>query len=106
MRLASALASSLLVLAASAALADPPPPGQGATAPRGQPASRGAVEAADHGKADAAGLPAPGQPSPGVGRAAYPAPDSGAESDRRTEANCYIVFGDLRCDRIAAHRPK
>ncbi len=97
MRLAFALVSSLLLLAASTAAAEPQPSSQGAAAPRGQPAPPGPV---------AAEFPAPGQPSPSVKRAAYPTPDSGARIDRQSEANCYYVFGDLRCDRIAVRRPK
>ncbi len=37
---------------------------------------------------------------------AHPTFSSGARgADEGTEANCYIVFGEMRCDRIPAHAP-
>ncbi len=82
MRLAFALVP--LLLAASAALADPPP----------QRAPSDAAGTEHHHRQMA--------PSHQLIPATYPA----YHHDAATDGNCYLVFGDLRCDRIAktAHK--
>ena len=101
MRLASAIVSSLL-LAASTAMAEPSASTQDPAAARAIGPAASAPEIARH---DLAGPGAPHRSLARARRTAYPTPDSGAaDSDRQTEANCYIVFGNLRCDRIAAPR--
>ena len=107
MRLASAFVSGFL-LAASTALAAEPPPGQSGP-PSGQeqthpgPVTDGAGHRT-HG--DVAGPQSLGKP-PGLTRTTYPTFRSGSVGpDQDTEANCYILNAELRCDRIPARSAK
>ena len=98
MRLASALLSGLL-LVASTALADPPAAGQGAAPPPpAHPASGAAAAARPRQDAGAAQTPDPSPPR--LRRTTYPEYGSGAApGEPATESMCYVVFGELRCDR-------
>ena len=84
---------STLMLAASAAMAAPAP-GQGAAPPPAQGASAPVVSAT------------PALAPAGPARAGLRTRWSGsAKTDPGTEANCYFVFGEMRCDRMDSHRP-
>ncbi len=108
MRLASALVASLL-FAASTALAAAPPPGQGAAAPHQErtQAVVGPADGASRGRPEAGGAPPSSDAAQRLTRTAYPAFGSGAHgADEGTEANCYYVYGDLRCDRVRVRTPR
>ncbi len=96
MRLASALVSSLL-FAASAAWAAAPTSDQGAAPPHGTQAHAGPSDATNPPGQDINGASAPRESPPALKRAAYPAYGPGEQG---TEAACYYVFGQLRCDRV------
>jgi len=103
MRLASALVPSLL-FAASTAWAAPPDSDQGAAAPPHQTqAHAGPSDATSRAGQDVSEPAASREPSPAVKRAAYPRYGPGEQG---TEADCYYVFGELRCDRIPSRPPK
>ncbi len=91
MRLASALVP-ILLFAASAAVAASPQAGQGSTsgdqAQAGQPQVARKTTVPDDGAAH-------------LTRTIYPS----YHNDPDTEAYCYYVSGDLRCDRIRARHP-
>ena len=94
MRFASAVVS-ILLLAASTALAAPPASDPGVATPhqaRTQP-NPGADDAARR-------SPTPDQASPRKWRARFPGYGSGTRGDQSAQSNCYIVFGELRCDRL------
>lgn len=103
MRLVSAFVPTLFLFAASAAFAAPattgsaPPPSDGRSQP---PAATD-----DKGRAKTDGTSIVVASSAQLS-GAYPAFGSGATGpDEGTEANCYAVFGELRCDRVPSHAP-
>ncbi|HEY5410554.1 MAG TPA: hypothetical protein VIJ94_07495 [Caulobacteraceae bacterium] len=100
MRFAFALITSLL-FAAPAAWAAPPPSDQSIAPSQGErpQSGPGAKDATGHGRKDVGGAPTPDQPSPHQWRARFPGYGSGSKSDQAMRANCYTVFGELRCDR-------
>ncbi len=102
MRLAFALIPALLVAAQVASAAEPSS-GQGAPA-NGQPA-QSVQDAQRHGAQDPRGAQESVVVMPRLTHADYPA--FGNEKD---EANCYYVFGELKCERLhtsnAAGGPK
>ena len=105
MRLASAFMSGIL-LAASGAWAAPAPSGQDLAASQAQamaPVS-GAAAPESHWREDVGEGRAAGKSPPRLTRATAPAfsTGGGGEHDRMTEAMCYTVFGELRCDRVPA----
>lgn len=83
MRFASVLIPCVL-FAASAAWAEPPQSSHDDQTLAGA----GKEDPRDSGRAD--------QPAPQPTRAAFPS----YSNDRTTEANCFFVFGELRCDRV------
>ena len=87
MRPAPALVSALLLAASTAVAA--PTPDQGAASPQTPPASAPRVR------------PAPASAPTGLTRAGLRTYRTGsAKTDPGTEANCYIVFGEVRCARM------
>jgi hypothetical protein len=97
MRLALALAATL-VFSASIALADQAPPSDQAQS------GQAAAPSDQHKKPHDARNPAPPDPyGPHLTRTIFPS----YQNDQDTEADCYYVSGDLHCDRIRRpHEPK
>ena len=92
-RPAPALVSALLLAASTAASAGPAPE-QGAQPAPAQPVAAPVVSAT------------PALAPAGPARAGLRTRWSGsAKTDPGTEANCYFVFGEMRCDRMDSHRP-
>ncbi len=82
-----------LMLAASTAMAAPQPD-HGAATPEAAPATAPRVRTA------------PTIAPVGLTRAGLRTYHSGsAKTDPGTEANCYIVFGEVRCDRLGRPKP-
>ena len=105
MRLASALLSGLL-LVASTALADPPASGQGAAAPQSGAIQAGPAAAAGPWQKDAGASQTPDPSQPHLSRTTYPEYGSvSAPGGQATESICYIIFGELRCDRRPIDAP-
>ena len=103
MRLASAYISGVL-LAASAALAAPSPTAEDPTAPHAAATASNSSATApqnrwqeDVGRARAAGKSSPRFTGPATFNNG-----GGSARDQMTEAVCYNVFGQLRCDRVPA----
>ena len=103
MRLASAFMSGVL-LAASAALAGPAPTAEDPTAPHAAAtaSNSGAATPQNRWQEDVGRTQAAGKSSPrSTGSATFNNGGGGAR-DQVTEAVCYNVFGELRCDRVRA----
>ena len=105
MRVASAFMSGILLAASGAwacGAARSCPDGAGA-AQAMAPVS-GAAAPESHWREDVGEGRAAGKGPPRLTRATAPAfsTGGGGEHDRMTEAMCYTVFGELRCDRVPA----